>query len=149
MGHLYNKKRYNWNAGYLSVIFAVVVIIGSVCCYTTMLTFTTADILPYFCCAVLGTVMTLNVSQYIAPHENMFKRLLVFIGNNTMTILTWHFLCFKLVSLCIIYCNDLPIKQLACFPIIPEYKHNWWMAYFVIGAGVPVLLLFARKVIKI
>lgn len=108
-----------------------------------MLSFTTDKMLPYAVCAICGTVMTLNISQYIASKENWIKNLLVYVGNNTLTILTWHFLCFKIVSLIIIQLYGLPIEQLACFPIIPEYA-SWWMAYFVVGAGVPLILNYLK-----
>ena len=47
-----------------------------------------------------------------------------FIGKNTLTILTWHFLAFKLVSLSIIGIYDLPIERLAEFPVIKEYSQQ-------------------------
>ena len=144
-GYLYKKKYDNWNKDYLSVLFAVIVAVGSVWCYTSMLSFTTDKMLPYAVCAICGTVMTLNISQYIASKENWIKNLLVYVGNNTLTVLTWHFLCFKIVSLIIIQCNDLPIEQLACFPIIPEYA-SWWIAYFMIGAGVPLILIYLKSI---
>lgn len=146
-GYLY-KKKYTWDKWYMSVAFAIVVAIASVYCFTTMLSFKAIEILPYFFCGVLGTVMVLNLGKYISSRENVFKRLLIYAGNNTMTVLTWHFLCFKLVSLCIIYLYNLPIEQLACFPIIPEYKDAWWPAYFIIGTGVPLLLLYTTQFLK-
>ena len=85
-----------------------------------------------------GTVMILNISQWISAKNNSMKKLLVYIGN-TLTVLTWHFLCFKLVSFVIIKWNGLPIEQLACFPIIPHYDFCWWI-YFVLGAGIPLCL---------
>lgn len=143
-GYLYKKKYDNWNKDYLSVLFAVIVAVGSVWCYTSMLSFTTDKMLPYAVCAICGTVMTLNISQYIASKENWIKNLLVYVGNNTLTVLTWHFLCFKIVSLVIIQCHNLPIEQLACFPIIPQYA-SWWIAYFVVGAGVPLAVLTLQQ----
>ena len=143
-GYLYKKKYNNWNKGYLSVLFAVIVAVGSVWCYTSMLSFTTDKMLPYAVCAICGTVMTLNISQYIASKESWIKNLLVYVGNNTLTVLTWHFLCFKIVSLIIIQLYGLPIEQLACFPIIPGYA-SWWMAYFVVGAGVPLILKYGIR----
>ena len=144
-GYVYKKKYNNWNKGYLSVLFAVIVAIGSVLCYTSMLSFTTDKILPYAVCAICGTVMTLNISQYIASKEGWIKNWLVYVGNNTLTVLTWHFLCFKIVSLIIIQYYDLPIEQLAYFPIIPQYADYWWIAYFIVGAGVPLSLLVLQQ----
>ena len=138
-GYVYKKKYNNWNKGYLSVLFVIIVAAGAVLCYTSMLSFTTDKMLPYAICAVCGTVMTLNVSQYIDSKGGWIKNLLVYVGNNTLTVLTWHFLCFKIVSLIIIKYHDLPMEQLACFPIIQKYA-SWWIVYFVVGVGVPLIL---------
>ena len=92
--------------------------------------------------------MTLNISQYIASKEIWIKNLLVYVGNNTLTILTWHFLCFKIVSLIIIQCHNLPIEQLACFPVIPEHK-DWWPVYLIVGAGVPLAMFRLKQALSI
>lgn len=52
----------------------------------------------------------------------MYKSIGFFIGKNTLTILTLHFLIIKLVSLVIIGIYDLPIKRLAEFPVITEHS---------------------------
>ena len=145
MGYVYKKQYDNWNKGYLSILFAIIVAIGSVYCYTSMLGFTTEKILPYAICAICGTVMTLNISRYIASKEGWVKNMLVYVGNNTLTVLTWHFLCFKIVSLIIIQLYSLRMEQLACFPIIPEYA-SWWMVYFVVGAGVPLVFKCLKSI---
>lgn len=44
------------------------------------------------------------------------KKILVFIGDNTMMILTWHFLSFKIVSIVLIYCYGLSVKKWHVFP---------------------------------
>lgn len=144
-GYLYRKNYNGWDKWYHTVLFAVIVAIGSVFCYTSMLSFTTSKILPYTVCAVCGTVMTLNVSRCMASKEGRLKDVLVYVGNNTLTVLTWHFLCFKIVSLIIIKCYGLPMEQLASFPVIPEYASLWWIAYFAVGAGVPLCLLKLSK----
>ena len=139
VGYLYKKNFDNWNKWYCTLVFFIIVSIGSIYYCTSMLRFTSEKILPYFICAICGTVMILNISQWISAKNNNMKKLLVYIGNNTLTVLTWHFLCFKLVSFVIIKWNGLPIEQLACFPIIPQYGFCWWI-YFVVGAGVPLCL---------
>ena len=94
-----------------------------------------------YLCRNIGGVR--HISQYIASKEGWARKALVYVGNNTLTVLTWHFLCFKIVSLIIIQLYNLPIEQLACFPIIPEYA-SWWLIYFVVGAGVPLSILLLK-----
>ena len=65
---------------------------------------------------------------------------IVFIGDHTMEVLTWHFLSLKLVSLLLISIYELPIKQLSEFPVIETYAHNgWWIAYLIVGVAIPVI----------
>lgn len=73
---------------------------------------------------------------------------LEFIGQNTLTILTWHFLSFKVVSLIIIKIYDLPIERLSEFPVISEYAtKGWWVAYFIMAMLVSnVFALFNRSI---
>lgn len=87
--------------------------------------------------------MTLNISGFIASKDNGLKRFLVYIGDNTMTVLTWHFLCFKIVSLAIIEYEDLPMTKLAYFPIIQDYNYLW-PVYLLIGAGIPLTVKYIR-----
>ena len=73
--------------------------------------------------------------------ENVLTKFLTFIGNHTMPILIWHFLCFKLVSLVIILVYSLPVEQLAEFPVIETHATRyWWLAYVFIGSTLPLLL---------
>lgn len=140
-GFVYKKLFDNWDKTFLTILFAIVVAVGSIYCYTNMLQYTANKIIPYFICAVCGTIMVLNISKYIAFCESRIKRLLVYIGNNTLTILTWHFLCFKMTSLIIIEYHNLPIEKLACFPIIPQYA-IFWPLYSIIGLGVPLTIKY-------
>lgn len=72
-----------------------------------------------------------------------------FIGKNTLTILTWHFLAFKLVSLLVIGIYDLPIDRLAEFPVITEYsRQGWWIAYFIVAMVVTCEIAYCNKWIK-
>lgn len=87
-------------------------------------------LLPYLVTAVLGTWMI-----YSLPWQRLGGRaatMVRFVGDSTLTILTWHLLSFKLVSLLIIYRYGLPIARLAEFPVIEEYsRQGWWLAYFL------------------
>ncbi len=139
MGYMY-KKIGNWCRWHWALLFAAVVAIGSVYWPTTMLSYEAQEIPLYVVTAFCGTLMTLTLSQWFAQRENRLKRLLIYIGDNTITILTGHFLCFKLVSLAIIGIYGLPIEQLACFPVIPEHK-DWWPVYLFVGAGIPLVML--------
>ncbi len=81
--------------------------------------------------------------------ENKSMKCIVFIGDHTMEVLTWYFLSMKLVSLMLIATYDLPIKRLSEFPVIEEYtRQGWWIAYLVIGVGIPVIWTYYYHLFK-
>ena len=147
-GFMYKKKMDNLCRWHLALLFAIVVAIGSVLWPATMLRYSAQDIPFYVITAICGTLMILTVSQWLSRQKNRLKHVLVYIGNNTITVLTWHFLCFKLVSLIIIGIYGLPVEKLACFPVIPEHK-DWWPVYLIVGAGVPLAMLRLKQALSI
>lgn len=72
-----------------------------------------------------------------------------FIGEHTLEILTWHFLCLKIVSLVVIGLYGLPVNRLAEMPIIGEYANKgWFIAYFIVGVGLPLFVAFGIREMK-
>ena len=96
-------------------------------------------VVPYMITAVLGTWCV-----YSLPWHRMKEKLALsveYVGNHTLEILTWHFLCFKIVSLIIIFIYHLPIERLAEFPTIGEYANcGWFVLYTIVGIGLPLLM---------
>lgn len=97
--------------------------------------------MPYGATAVIGTLMVFYLSNKIVRQKTVVNKWLVYIGNNTLTILTWYMLSFKIVSLIVIYVYGLPIARLAEFPVIVEYsRQGWFLLYFLVGIMVPVVM---------
>ena len=93
---------------------------------------------PFIITGVLGTWVV-----YSLPWEKLGNGLLKFLnyaGSHTLQILTWHFLSFKIISLCIVLLYDLPIEHLAEFPVIESFSNQFWFLYFVTGVIVPLAL---------
>lgn len=89
---------------------------------------------PYMLIATLATWCFYSLFEKIKAAQGTCTSILIYIGKNTLTILTWHFLTFKIVSLVIIRIYDLPIARLAEFPVIYEYaEKGWWIAYFCVA----------------
>ena len=162
IGHEWRQmeEKYGWMSRFSTlrwpVKISMVVLMGVVpqlMTYVTggcgMLGFTYKQIIPYMFGAVFGTGMVFFACQwYMSGGDNRVRRLLNFIGRHTFEVLTWHFLCFKIVSLLIIVLYDLPIERLATFPCIKAChlrEHGvdidwslWWWAYLVVGVGIPI-----------
>ena len=109
----------------------------------SLMNFSWMEVVPFLISAIAGTLMVFKLSCSVNSFDNSMKRFLVYVGDNTLTILTWHFLSFKIVSLIIVYAERLPIERLAEFPVINDYtSRGWFILYFIIGMGVP--LVFTR-----
>jgi fucose 4-O-acetylase-like acetyltransferase len=89
--------------------------------------------------SLAGFYMTLYVSTYLNRLANL-STLLVYIGNNTLTILTFHFLMFKIVSLIKIGIYSFDLSYLAKVPVIQEHNSLWWIAYSIVGVFIPLFL---------
>lgn len=145
MGRAYKGIKIDTGRIIYTIMFFVVVAVGSVFCGVSMLSYNTIQIVPYAICALLGSIMMLNVSQWLCSGNKSIKKFLLFVGDHTLEVLTWHFISFKLVSLLIIYIHGLPIEQLAYFPTIKEYSSYYWPLYSLFGIGLPSLVVFYRK----
>ncbi len=133
-GYIFHKMNFTIKA-YHAIFFFIITIILAKLMPTNMQNYIWWQVIPYFLCAIGGTLMIVWISSHLSNHDNIIKRILIWIGNHTLTILTWHFLSFKLVSLFIVYYKNVPIEQIAYFPVIPEYAPNYWLVYFIIGVA--------------
>lgn len=105
--------------------------------------------MPYIMTAVLATWSIYSLFERMKISNGIFAKLLAFVGKHTLTILTWHFLSFKLVSFIIIEIYDLPIERLAEFPVIIEYSmQGWWLAYFLIAIAACCGIAYCNILIK-
>lgn len=104
---------------------------------------------PYLLIATLATWCFYSLFEKMNTAQGTCTNILNYIGKNTLTILTWHFLTFKIVSLVIISIYDLPIARLAEFPVITEYsQQGWWIAYFIVAMVVTCGIAYCNKWIK-
>lgn len=104
---------------------------------------------PYLLIATLATWCFYSLYEKMNTAQGTCTNVLNYIGKNTLTILTWHFLTFKIVSLVIISIYDLPIARLAEFPVIYEYaEQGWWIAYFCVAITTCCGLIYCNGWIK-
>ena len=102
--------------------------------------------IPYIITAVLASWSFYSLFDKMKSSQGICAKVLDFIGKNTLTILTLHFLAFKLVSLLIIGVYGLPIERLAEFPVITEYsQQGWWIVYFIVAMVVTCGIAYCNK----
>ena len=90
--------------------------------------------------AILGFLMTYNVSQWIDRYEGRLKRSLVYIGDHTLIIFVLHIVAYKAVSLVKIWYYGLDIRQVGCHMVVHAYSQQdcFWLLYTLAGVGLPL-----------
>jgi len=90
--------------------------------------------------ALLGFLMTYNISLWIDRYEGFCKRFLTYTGDHTLNIFIFHIVSYKVVSLLKIWYYGLDIHQIGCHMVIHEYSQQdyFWILYTIAGVGIPL-----------
>lgn len=100
--------------------------------------------IPYLISAIIVTWSLFSLLSNIGQ-----IKFLIFAGNNSLTILTWHFLSFKVISLLIVLIYNLPFTQISEFPVILEYSTSgWWIAYFVFAIASTLAIAYLKSYLE-
>lgn len=96
-----------------------------------------------------GFLLVHHISVLIDAADTVLRRLLVFIGNNTLYVFIFHILAFKPVSLLKIWWYDLPFAQIGCHMVIHDHRPDlFWIIYTGAGVALPLLVLAVIRKIK-
>lgn len=146
-GHWYGRKGFQWERKwYVLCVCALLLLAGTRLWQASMLSLSWQQTLPYALTALCGTLLVLALSRWIAAGSHLFKRFMVFAGDHSLQILTWHFLSFKAVGWLIVTLYHLPLEQLAEFPVIQEFAiRGWWPVYLIAGLALPLCLAALRE----
>ena len=104
----------------------------------------------YYLTAFWGVMLIFSVSKMI-NNGRIIRKFWIYVGRNTMIVLTWHLLCFKIITYIIVNVYNYPDIHLAEFPVIGERSiQGWWIFYLLVGFGFPLLvkkqsIVFARQ----
>ncbi|MBR3287378.1 MAG: acyltransferase family protein [Bacteroidales bacterium] len=107
-----------------------------------MQSFSCSTLLQYVLAAGCGALAVFALGRWLASYRcpAMLQHAMRLVGKHTMPIVTFHFLCFKLVNYCIIQTAGLSLDRLAEYPIISAYsKAGWWPVYLLVGLALPIL----------
>lgn len=148
-GYLYRKSSFKWE--YSKCIFLIgiaLITLGTFFWRASMGLFSTMTwwkVLPWLLSAVFGTIAIYALGIRISNCKRL-SPMFIFIGEQTLEILTWHLICFKLVSYIIVLVHAQDLSHLADFPVIDNYsRQGWWIAYLLTGCGVPLLFVLIKS----
>lgn len=96
--------------------------------------------------AVCGVLMVYNVSCYINHIGGLPRTFLVYCGNNTLYVLVFHFLAFKIARAMKICYYGLDRAQNGCHPVIQVHSDDlFWIVYTVCGVAIPLVCLWLYR----
>ena len=76
--------------------------------------------------AILGFLMTYNLSSWLDEHQNKLKQFLVYTGDHTLYVFIFHIISYKTVSLLKIWYYGLDPRQIGCHMVIHEHSQDDW-----------------------
>ena len=102
--------------------------------------------------ALLGFLMTYNISRWIDRTKGWVKKFLVYTGDHTLNIFIFHIISYKVVSLLKIWYYGLDPRQIGCHMVIHDYSQQdlFWILYTTAGIGIPLLgTMMSERVIRV
>ena len=100
--------------------------------------------------AFCGIVFIHDLSLLLNKSSRL-RNPLIFLGERTMDILTWHFLVFKLISVLYVLLYGLPLSIVSTGRTLNEdlYMTSYgWLIYSLGGVTIPILLIEVTKRLK-
>lgn len=89
---------------------------------------------------ITGFLMIHYFAVRIDRHDNVLRRLLVFIGDNTLYIFIFHIIAFKTVSAVKIWWYGMDWGQIGCHMVIHEHNDDFFfIPYTIAGVALPLL----------
>ena len=149
-GYMTKKQPITRNMWIIAGCF-IIVAIASIFINAMMARLNTADIIPYCFFALVGVYASFALSNRIASTKTWLKKTLVYVGNHTMVILTWHFLVFQFISLFYLkVILNRPFTSVITEEVHQQLGGLHFLVYTVLGITIPLLLqwLFSVKHIK-
>lgn len=98
----------------------------------------------FIVCSVSGFIMIYLIADYL--EHTALKNRLTFVGQKSIWILFFHYVGFKLVTLCEILVLNEPIQNLSAYPV-HHTENGLWAVYGLCGVFMPLLFVWIGSVI--
>jgi fucose 4-O-acetylase-like acetyltransferase len=89
--------------------------------------------------STFGIYFVFYISKIIENKTNILANILIFIGQNTLPIMAFHFFSFKIAMLVQLYFGVITFNQLA--NLSGANNNNiWYFLYVIVGITIPILI---------
>lgn len=96
-------------------------------------------------CSASGFLMTYLIADYF--NRTPFNKWLKYVGQKSIWIMFFHYVGFKIVTLCEILVLHEPIENLAAYPA-HHTKNGMWAIYGISGVLFPLLFVWTGNYVK-
>ena len=115
-----------------------------------MIEVSASHLIPYTIIALFGISFIMGICLKLERHPTRVIGILEFVGDNTLTILTWHLPTFVLVNYCILLIQDSDMARLCEFPVLYGFTHTAWVVIYVFMAlAISMTFSYLNKYINI
>ncbi|WP_238860358.1 acyltransferase family protein [Clostridium sp. YIM B02569] len=94
--------------------------------------------------AIFAIQVTFYVSEIISKWKSRLllniKKMFIFLGENSIDILIWQFVMFKMVVLLQLYIDKVPLNNVWRYYPTYNTKHGWWLIYTILGTIFSIIL---------
>lgn len=133
-------------AASLTVLFVLVAF------YPVSMAAKSASMLSVLLLALAGTasfVCLRATAQLIEKYSSKYSKHLQFIGENTLSILLFHLIAFKLVSMIKVSVYGLDWEMIGGHPVVQhEVGDYFWILYAIVGVYIPLIPIAVWKVVN-
>lgn len=136
------------------VMFAVslIVLLVLVSVYPVSMAAKPASMLSVLLLALAGTasfVCLRATAQLIEKYSSKYSKHLQFIGENTLSILLFHLIAFKLISMIKVSVYGLDWEMMGGHPVVQhEVGDYFWILYAIVGVYIPLIPIAVWKVVN-
>lgn len=94
--------------------------------------------------ALAASYVLICVSRFIAKIKfspvALIKKICCFFGEKSIDIVIWQFVTFRIVIAASLLVSNISLKYILDYYPVHTKEHGWWIAYFVVGMLVSVLI---------
>lgn len=145
IGHVFAERKVQTFSSWVMLAVLVLAVVGTFQwrLHFSRNSYESLTLLLYAPTSVLSVWTLYSLFVRWKETDSIPSRAMDYVGNHTLEILTWHFLCFKFVSVIIVMVHRLPVERIEEFPTIIEYStQGWWALYVFLGVFVPLSISY-------
>lgn len=132
--------------GFVKAFIVVLTVIGFLLSFTQLQQINLSNgniVTPVYYILGLFSGMVLTIHSAKLIEKTQLKEFVITLGRNSMSIMLFHFVSFKVVSLIIIFLLDKDFMYLASRPVIYDVSMWWSIPYVIVGIGIPLFCDYA------